>query len=602
MNPAAYPSRNTEEIDAICEFEHLLNRKFAKSDLKRLDTRPNTDGTIELVDEEQRPIGKIEVQVRKIPDGQTSYQCPVELIAYSERIALPFILICVDVGNKKAYFCHLHRSMMPELKPDQQSFVIKFDPKVNSVTNETQYLRQWIEITQDYNRRVSDYPRLRQIESQLNLSHISKTDRIYFQEYIDHVNRLLEFDFPVVKEQFFNGVWKLGAGVSSADPEQVAFLIYSIYPGDPAILVSGLPSPFEKPSIGENSKIVEHNFRARSALKHPKLEAEGFVFDYLKQIIQGKRLSLHGKHLATEYLFWFVDHFGASIGVEEADRLNVKQLNYGISVYLPAWASLAVPRFLGELIRLNKNNVQAIAPVLAAPPFEHIANTIPVDMLARLPSELLPRHQPTKNEVLDLIKSEDNLRPVQVCFHEASPQSLIDAVDFLLSVNVEWIERPYKPRSSAPDMIWSGYDVEALRHNMRTILVDSMDEYRMFVERNQIPLKNSLYLHQPAAIIYVANLTECANARGFANSPYLKKYIVKNEDSKIPKVTLIDTSEAQVDFIVEKQILKLRGIEREIIGGGNGGPDGLFDKRPILTRFYSMLQNDLESEFKHSFT
>ena len=66
-------------------------------------------------------------------------------------------------------------------------------------------------------------------------------------------------------------------------------------------------------------------------------------------------------------------------------------------------------------------------------------------------------------------------------------------------------------------------------------------------------------------------------------------------------MTLIDTSEAQADFIVEKQILKLRGIEREIIGGGDGGPDGLFDKRPILTRFYSMLQNDLESEFKHDF-
>jgi hypothetical protein len=202
---------------------------------------------------------------------------------------------------------------------------------------------------------------------------------------------------------------------------------------------------------------------------------------------------------------------------------------------------------------------------------------------------------------LQLIGSGNDLRPVRVCFHEASPQSLIDAVDFLLSANVEWIERPYKPRTSVPDMIWSGYNVEALRHNMRTILVDSMDEYRMFVERNQIPLKNSFYLHQPTAIIYVANLTEWANARGFANSPYLKRYIVKNEDNKIPKVTLIDTSEAQVDFIVENQILKLRGIEREIIGGGNGSPDGLFDKRPILTRFYSMLQNDLESEFEHDF-
>ena len=47
----------------------------------------------------------------------------------------------------------------------------------------------------------------------------------------------------------------------------------------------------------------------------------------------------------------------------------------------------------------------------------------------------------------------------------------------------------------------------------------------MFVERNQIPLKNSFYLHQPTAIIYVANLTEWAKAprKGSANSPSSKK-------------------------------------------------------------------------------
>jgi hypothetical protein len=240
MNPAAYPSRNTEEQEALRAFENLLDLKFTKPDLKRLDTRPNTDGTIEIVDEEQRPLGKIEVQVKKIPDGDTSYQCPIELIAYSERISLPFILVCVDVGNKKAYFRHLHLSMMPELKPNQQSFVVKFDPKVHSISSETQYRLQWLEIIQEYNKRISDYVRLRQIENQLNPAHISKEDRIYFQEFIEHLNHFLDFDFPIVKERLFKGVWKLGVGVSSADQNEVAYQIYTIYPGEPAILVSGI--------------------------------------------------------------------------------------------------------------------------------------------------------------------------------------------------------------------------------------------------------------------------------------------------------------------------------------------------------------------------
>jgi hypothetical protein len=604
MNPAPYPANNTEELQAVVTFLGLLDLKYVKPEANWLDKIPNTDGQIEIVDENQQPLGKLEIQIKKIPDGEMSFQCPLELIAYSQRISLPFLLVCVDVGNKKAYFRHLQNSIVPELKPNQQSFSIKFDTKVHLVSIETHYLRQWIEIVQEYNKRVSDYPRLQQIVSDLNLSHISKQDNIYFQEFIDQLNRLLESDFPIVREQFFKDVWKLGVGVSSADQNTVIFQIYKIYPGDPAILVSGMPNPFSgnASAAGQNKKVYQYNSRARSALKSAKQEAGSFVFDRLKEIIRGKKLSVCGERLATEYLFWFVDHFGASVGIEEAGRLNVDQLNYGISVYLPAWASLAVPRFLGELIRLNKHNVQAIVPALAAPPFESIANSMPAYMLARLPPEFHPRHQPTKNEVLDLIKSGDNLRPVQVCFHEASPQSLIEAVDFLLSANQEWIERPYKPRTSAPDMIWSGYSVDALRHNIRTILVDSLGEYRMFIERNRIPLKNSFYLHQPVAIIYAANLTEWANARGFGNSPYLERYIVKNEDRQIPKIIFIDTSESGSNLVVERPFLKLDGVQREIIGGGDSGPDGLFEKRPILDRFYSMLQNDLQIEFKYDFS
>lgn len=156
MNPASYPPNNTEELQAVITFLGLLNVKYAKPDPNWLDKMPNTDGLIEIVDEEQCPLGKIEVQIKKIPDGATSFQCPLELLAYSERISLPFILVCVDVANKKAYFRHLHRAILPELRQDQQSFVIKFDSHVHAVSDETQYLRQWIEIIQDYNKRVAD--------------------------------------------------------------------------------------------------------------------------------------------------------------------------------------------------------------------------------------------------------------------------------------------------------------------------------------------------------------------------------------------------------------------------------------------------------------
>ena len=489
MNPAPYPLTNTPELEAIVTLLGLLDLKYEKPDAKWLDKKPNTDGQIEIVDEKQKPLGKIEVQIRKFPDGDTTYQCPIELVAYSERISLPFILICVDVGNKIAYFRHLHR-MMPELKLDQQSFVIKFDQKVHSISPETQYRHQWLEIIQDYNKRIADCPLLRQIAGQLNPSHISKEDRIFFQEFIENVNRFLDSDFSIVKELFFKGVWKLGVGVSSADSKQICFQLYVILPGDPAILVSGIPTPPDKPAFvpddpnviswyqgGRDGKTVQYSWKIRSALKSAKNEAQDFVLDYLKKLLREKAMPLYGKRLAVEYLFWFVDHFGQSCGVEEANQLNVGRLNYGISIYLPAWYSLALPRYLNELATLNNGDLSQFA----FPPFEAVA--------CMWPKEL----RPTENEVAIRLTSGPMIPATPVRFTEVSWRSLMDAVNFLIGTNEEHIERPYKVRTSQPKWIWSGYSLEDLQYNVEKILLNSINDYRQFLEHSRIHIKKSLF-------------------------------------------------------------------------------------------------------------
>jgi hypothetical protein len=611
MKPAPYPPNSTEELEAITTFEGLLDKRFVMPHLNKFDKVPNTDGHIEIVDEERRPLGKLEVQVRKIPDGETSYSCPVQLVAYSQTISLPFLLVCVDVGSRKAYFRHLDRSM-PELKPDQQTFTVRFDPKVQAVSRETGYLRQWLEIIADYNKRVADCPKLREIVSQLDLSHISRCDRIYFHQLIDRVNRLLDLEFPIVKERFFSGVWKLGVQVSSADATQVGFHLYAVGTDDPAILVSGAPpaealqssATSEAPgdSAGQTpvaftlqgawpkQKEVQFNWRNRSFLKSPEEEGDRFVFNYLKTMLHTKSLPLYGSRLAVEYLFWFVDRFGRSLGVQPSDRLKVADLDYGIHVYLPAWGSLAVPRFLGELIRLNRHNPSVVAPAILAPPFEHVANVYP-DKLS-----------PTKEEVVRLIESGRDLTPTRVSFSEASPHLFVQAVDYLTSLNEEWIERPYKPRSWHSPWVSCGYSAEALRHNIPGILIHSVDEYRVFVERNRIPLRKSFYLQQSEAVVYAADFPQWSTATHLENSPILQTYTVRNEDLKLPKVTLVDLSQEPAELIVHKHALTLRGVERELVTRGPEHPFELFKDLPMLNRVYDMLREDLRNEFNHDFS
>ena len=600
MQPSPYPSNTYEELEAINVFESLVIRHSVIPHISKIDKVPNTDGHIEILDEQKRPVARLEVQVKKIPDGEASFSCPVELVAYSQRISLPFLLVCVDTGGRKAYFKHLHPGM-PEFKSEQQTFTIHFDPKVNSVSPESQFVNKWLELSREYNKRVSDYPRLNEIVSQLDPEHVSKRDKIYFQEFAEHINHYLDHLFPILKNQYFNGVWKLGVAVYSADATEVCFQLFSIAPGDPDIRVTGISSqpakPFEAPPHAISSwlqgkpdgKTVQYNWINRGHLKPAKKQAEEFIFKHLEKMLRTKSFAIYGTNLATEYLFWFVDEYGHTIGMEPADRLNVSELNYGISIFLPAWISLAAPRYRGELLKLNRHNPEAAAQAIAFLPFEATARIWP------------PNLRPAKEEVMRLIESGAELWPSPLIYHDVSIYSLMESVDYLFAQNQTWIERPYKPRSSQPSFIWSGYTVEELRHNVGKILTEVVQDYRAFITGNRISFKNSLCLEPSKATIYSADLNAWAKSNSFNSSPILKVYFVANDDRSLPAFTFVDISQCPEKISVEGDFLAFGGVKRKLLGSGGSMATGLFKDLPLRDRIYDLLKSDLSHEYGRPF-
>jgi len=160
MKPARYPPNTSAELEAIATLKNLLDSKHVIPHFRELDKIPNSDGCVELVDDERIPLGKLEVQIRKIPDGAVAYNCPIELVAYSETLSLPFLLICVDVTRKVAYFRHLHRAM-PELSSAQKTFTVRFANHIDAITPASNYVAQWFKLIDEYNHRVHDYERQR---------------------------------------------------------------------------------------------------------------------------------------------------------------------------------------------------------------------------------------------------------------------------------------------------------------------------------------------------------------------------------------------------------------------------------------------------------
>jgi hypothetical protein len=69
-----YSSTDKQETLAIDTFRYLVDHEKVKLDLKERDKYPNIDGNVEIVDENRRPIAKLEVQIKKLPDGEQKIQ------------------------------------------------------------------------------------------------------------------------------------------------------------------------------------------------------------------------------------------------------------------------------------------------------------------------------------------------------------------------------------------------------------------------------------------------------------------------------------------------------------------------------------------------
>jgi len=79
-----YPKTDSDEVKAITIFKDTIDLKLVKANIEERSTTPNFDGFVELVEESGKPVGKLDVQMKKILDGQMNHSCESELVPYSE--------------------------------------------------------------------------------------------------------------------------------------------------------------------------------------------------------------------------------------------------------------------------------------------------------------------------------------------------------------------------------------------------------------------------------------------------------------------------------------------------------------------------------------
>lgn len=340
VNPTPYSNTDHAESRAINIFEGLVSDEHVKSHLDKRDKVPNHDGYVELVDDENVPIGRMDIQIKKLPNdfdpSNPKIKIPLSLYAYSKRTSNPTFYLGVDVTRKEAYWIHIHNDLknssdveLTKIDDDQVATTIQLElDNFNDGLIDGQdknFLSRWREITEDYLKRVHKFEKLREKYEKLE-EHADPSlrtqddDFVYIHLFLDEVNNLLD-SFDVVKHRFYSPqTWKLGFMCTEFLD---SITTYALYPINYDI------NDIQIKKVDDFSGLEKLGFDVAygNPVKYdPKGHASKFIQERVDRIIRNRHLFIRNKFLANEFSYAFVNNFHLQLGLEKKNSYTIKEI------------------------------------------------------------------------------------------------------------------------------------------------------------------------------------------------------------------------------------------------------------------------------------
>lgn len=569
--PARYSTTDTAEQLAIAVFKCLINPEFIKEDVRSRDKYPNTDGIVEIVDRDQTPIGKLEVQIRKIPSDQRSYSCPTSLAAYSTRTTLPIILICVDVDAKKAYWRHITTSM-PEYrgKESQGSFIIHFSEDSYSIDERQTYIRKWTEIVNDYQERISKYPVLRsEAAEELELVPMNSNERELFQRYIDTINNLLDKDLKVLKNLLLPpNTWKVGVGVVYSDDTHFGYHLFAIPYGKSSPLVCRLEGKqlFSKDATANTFSEI---LCPRTEFRNPEEVGKRYLLDELHAIAAKRKFRIYGKLVSSEIIYSFIRRYNRCLGLTpNLDNYSATDFDHAFNFHL-----------LGLCSAFAKESGLETSTGYISIDLDQLSQYLSSHPLTTLPPDTTPR----------FFRLDSSLFSIR---------SVVESLDYLIAAEIKTIFRPFAKRKPGARRIWEGFSTSDEIQSVAHVLENAVSEYSEFVEKNQFHFPNSHFLNEETAIVFEYKPALQGDS---ISRPKLSQYLVRNINGYLPKVYVFVSSDDDHFLDLEEHLtMKVKSNSFSVIAINDFDGAFLFHDTPIYDLIYKMLSEDLRQHFNLS--
>ncbi len=538
MKPKPYSNSDTAEIESLNVFRRKVNSNYIKLDIKERDKFPNIDGYAEIVTVEQIPIGKIEVQIKTIRNGDANYYIDSSLFSYAETTTLPVILILVNRTSNLVFWIRISSNIGKLTKGNNVKVEIK---NLDTIDEYSSYIQKWISIVQEYRKRIKEHPILQELleanQYTKPIDGLSKDKLKYLQNYVDFLNSMLDKEYKIVKDVIFPGIWKIGIAVISFD-SSLAYGIFGIKYGESDLLIKSLDkTKFDFHQRG-NIRTLHHTFKIP---EDPSQLAKSRIQSYINDFLEAKAFPVVLTEFANEYIFAVVNKYFFAFGFkEEQDSYEISKVKIGFENYFFKWVYLAS----------KKINYP-----------EHLDH-IDISMI-----EFFTNENIKINISEELLESNDPVPPYLFKTSEFTIPQFIEALEILQRESILCAMRITpkhdfsKFKNNKSHWIWDKYTEEEIKTKIRIEYVHAYKLFEEYVYQTGLPHQHANFPKSEESIL-IAPMLNITNSNPYIGVQYIRlnqKYennFERYQFIELDDATLQNTFESRSKIeINEKQYL-----------------------------------------------
>lgn len=601
--PAGYPRTSTAENESVILFRSLLCGKYFRGDIRTEDKVPNTDGILEIIDDDLIPVAKIDVQLKTLEAKNYTtpkYQCEKEFLAYCEESVLPVILVAVNRQDRKAYWRHIDRLTLMEASSAIKGASVSIDlPIANCIdgTN-TEFRSIWTSIYKDLRRKQWNYDQLsvshKKILAELkNITEASEGSSDpplslvkELHHFLDQYNYILDIEFPSIKSILYPNFWKIGIGIVAYHLNEIRYTLYPVEYKKDQTLVKKVQIDSEKSlsTLMRDGNILSLGWMANAdnMLKFPRQAAYDMLDDPLLKAVAQNNLPIPDEFLSREYLISFIDNNADFMGVEKHLRsYDLADLRFRLQSLLPMY------------VVTNSNYADWVTE----------ANT---DIESYSNYKRTDRHLKRLDEAKK--KVEEGFEPkvkVRMQSKEYNIDLIYYYIDFLEEMSIKKVERVYHlnqyDEKNFSTYIWQRWNMDVLWQNFQIFIENVHRCYDLYLSEHFWRLKKELSFSagDHSSLAYVLNFDTEQKTE-----PNIELYKLRPISPMQPEIFFFVNEESPIDrkkyFIDREFDCVINGEPYTLVGMQGMGVEMLFKVSPIYAFIKHHLDRKLRDYFQYN--